>query len=43
MFRRLKRLIRSGINLLKYYLDGSKGEQIKRLEDRKVNPLSNGN
>ena len=32
-------LIRSGINLLKYYLDVSKGEQIKRLEDRKVNPL----
>ena len=24
---------------LKYYLDVSKGEQIKRLEDRKVNPL----
>jgi len=33
-------LIRSGIKLLKYYLDISKSEQEKRLEDRKKDPLS---
>ena len=32
-------LVRSGIKLLKYYLDISKAEQKKRLEDRKTNPL----
>ncbi len=32
-------LIRSGVKLLKYYLDISKAEQKKRLEDRKTNPL----
>lgn len=33
-------LIRSGIKLLKYYLDISKSEQAKRLEDRKTDPLA---
>ena len=32
-------LVRSGIKLLKYYLDISKAEQKKRLEDRKTDPL----
>ena len=32
-------LIRSGIKLLKYYLDISKAEQKKRLKDRKADPL----
>ena len=32
-------LVRSGVKLLKYYLDISKGEQRKRLEDRKTDPL----
>jgi polyphosphate kinase len=32
-------LIRSGLKLLKYYLDISKAEQEKRLEDRKRDPL----
>ena len=32
-------LIQSGINLLKYYLDISKQEQARRLEDRKNDPL----
>ena len=32
-------LVRSGIKLLKYYLDISKAEQKKRLEDRKSDPL----
>ncbi len=32
-------LIRSGISLIKYYLDISKDEQKKRLEDRKTDPL----
>ena len=32
-------LIRSGVKLLKYYLDISKSEQRKRLEDRKSDPL----
>ncbi|NOT13542.1 MAG: polyphosphate kinase 2 [Methylococcaceae bacterium] len=32
-------LVRSGIKLLKYYLDISKGEQKKRLKDRSQNPL----
>jgi len=32
-------LVRSGIKLLKYYLDISKTEQKKRLEDRKSDPL----
>ncbi len=35
-------LIRSGIKLLKYYLDISKSEQEKRLEDRKKDPLRSG-
>lgn len=33
-------LIRSGIKLLKYYLDINKPEQAERLEDRKRNPLT---
>jgi len=33
-------LVRSGIKLLKYYLDISKSEQAKRLEDRKKDPLA---
>jgi polyphosphate kinase 2 len=33
-------LIRSGLKLLKYYLDISKAEQEKRLEDRKKDPLA---
>jgi polyphosphate kinase 2 len=33
-------LIRSGIKLLKYYLDISKPEQAERLGDRKKNPLT---
>lgn len=32
-------LVLSGIKLLKYYLDISKGEQKKRLKDRQQNPL----
>lgn len=32
-------LVRSGINLLKYYLDVSKDEQKRRLADRKTDPL----
>jgi polyphosphate kinase 2 len=32
-------LIRSGITIVKYYLDISKGEQGKRLKDRKASPL----
>ena len=32
-------LVRSGIKLLKYYLDISKDEQKKRLKERKENPL----
>jgi polyphosphate kinase 2 len=32
-------LVRSGIKLLKYYLDISKAEQRRRLRDRKTNPL----
>jgi polyphosphate kinase 2 (PPK2 family) len=32
-------LVRSGLKLLKYYLDISKTEQKKRLEDRKSDPL----
>jgi polyphosphate kinase len=32
-------LVRSGIKLLKYYLDIDKAEQKKRLEDRKTDPL----
>jgi polyphosphate kinase 2 (PPK2 family) len=32
-------LVRSGIKLLKYYLDISKAEQKKRLADRKSDPL----
>ena len=32
-------LVRSGVKLLKYYLDISKAEQKKRLEDRKSNRL----
>jgi polyphosphate kinase 2 len=32
-------LIRSGIKLLKYYLDISKSEQKQRLDDRKTDPL----
>tara|TARA_R110000772_G_scaffold172797_1_gene284682 strand:+ start:4007 stop:4747 length:741 start_codon:yes stop_codon:yes gene_type:complete len=35
-----KLLIDSGINLLKYYLDINKDEQIKRLEERKLSPLT---
>jgi polyphosphate kinase 2 len=33
-------LIRSGLKVLKYYLDISKAEQEKRLEDRKRDPLA---
>lgn len=33
-------LVRSGIKLLKYYLDISKSEQAKRLDDRKKDPLA---
>jgi polyphosphate kinase 2 len=32
-------LVRSGVTLLKYYLDISKSEQKKRLEDRRSDPL----
>ena len=32
-------LVRSGIKLLKYYLDITKDEQARRLRDRKVDPL----
>jgi polyphosphate kinase 2 len=32
-------LVRSGIQLFKYYLDISKGEQKRRLESRRVDPL----
>lgn len=32
-------LVRSGIQIVKYYLDISKDEQKRRLEDRKVDPL----
>lgn len=34
-----KMLVRSGIRLIKYYLDISKAEQKKRLEDRRRDPL----
>jgi polyphosphate kinase 2 (PPK2 family) len=33
-------LVRSGIKLMKYYLDISKSEQAERLEDRKKDPLT---
>lgn len=33
-------LVRSGIKLMKYYLDISKSEQAERLDDRKKDPLS---
>ena len=33
-------LTRSGLKLLKYYLDISKAEQAKRLEERKKDPLA---
>ena len=33
-------LVRSGIKLFKYYLDISKGEQKRRVHDRKVDPLT---
>ena len=33
-------LVRSGIKLLKYYLDISKSEQAERLDDRKKDPLA---
>ena len=36
-FERL--LVRSGTQLFKYYLDISKSEQMRRLEDRRVDPL----
>lgn len=32
-------LVRSGVKLLKYYLDISKAEQKRRLRDRKTDPL----
>lgn len=32
-------LVRSGVKLIKYYLDITKGEQKKRLKDRRSNPL----
>jgi polyphosphate kinase 2 len=32
-------LVRSGVKLFKYYLDISKGEQNRRLKDRKTDPL----
>ena len=32
-------LVRSGVKLLKYYLDVSKAEQTRRLKDRKTDPL----
>jgi polyphosphate kinase 2 len=32
-------LVRSGVKLLKYYLDISKAEQVRRLKDRKTDPL----
>lgn len=32
-------LVRSGVKLLKYYLDISKAEQTRRLKDRKTDPL----
>jgi len=32
-------LVRSGVKLIKYYLDISKDEQKRRLKDRKTNPL----
>ena len=32
-------LVRSGVKLLKYYLDISKAEQMRRLKDRKTDPL----
>ena len=32
-------LVRSGVKLFKYYLDISKDEQTRRLEDRKTDPL----
>ena len=34
-----KMLVRSGVKLFKYYLDISKSEQKKRLEERKTHPL----
>jgi len=33
-------LVRSGVKLLKYYLDISKAEQTRRLKERKANPLT---
>ncbi len=33
-------LVRSGVRLLKYYLDISKGEQRRRLRDRRADPLT---
>jgi polyphosphate kinase 2 (PPK2 family) len=33
-------LVGSGIKLLKYYLDVSKGEQVRRLRDRRRDPLT---
>ena len=33
-------LVRSGLNLLKYYLDVSRGEQKRRLKQRKSDPLT---
>ena len=33
-------LIRSGVKLFKYYLDISRAEQKRRLEDRKADPLT---
>jgi polyphosphate kinase 2 len=32
-------LVRSGVKLIKYYLDISKAEQMRRLKDRKTDPL----
>lgn len=32
-------LVRSGVKLVKYYLDISKAEQVRRLKDRKTDPL----
>lgn len=32
-------LVRSGVKLLKYYLDISKAEQVRRLKERKTDPL----
>jgi polyphosphate kinase 2 (PPK2 family) len=35
-------LANAGIIILKYYLDICKEKQVKRLEDRKDDPLNNG-